>query len=480
MIRRSIRFSPIIPFATSFLVFALALPWAIGQETAGTSPSQKVTGPSLPDLSVPTPSPLLQEATSTPHDALKTAENEKLTNKSASESTPVPESEDKVNKAAPTPEPASKPSLSKEMTELRDRLRQALAVGYRLPFNTRDNTPSEILDFCLAFGCFAEITDGSSGQKVNGVGALCWNYPCNGYQLFMADENRIMPRIGYGLQRQPSEFLAFLAMSMVNSDYEIRVNEKRGSVADLVNYEKQTCQSGTNLAFKLTGLAYYVPANDSWKNQNGETWSVERLIREELARTPDPSTSDVTDRLMGLSFAVHRQIKRKQPVEGVFRKAQDHLNDYQQYALTLQNADGTWHAEFFALKGNSNDLTGTLRATGRILEWLTFSLPEDQLKDPRTLRSVAYVAQLLASRGASWNLSTMTPRDIDAVMHACQALSTYDQRVFRPLEAETSAEEVKKTKNASLQTPVKLNRFTAHAIGAGSDGSDQSLRSTPE
>lgn len=456
--RHSLNIRSVLPVGSCLLALALALPYATSQEPASTSPSTSMAAElQLPDLSVP--------SSATPEEAA--AVNQK-------EPKPVAASQaDKKSKEEPAAKPSEKseptgkkesaekpnPTLSKEMTELRDRVRQALDVGYRFPFNTRDNTPSEIMDFCLAYGCFAEITDGASGQKLNGVGALCWNYPCGGYRLFIVDDNRVMPRVGYGLQRRPGQFLAFLALSMVNSDYELRVDNKRGTVADLVDYEKSTCRSGTNLAYQLIGLAYYLSEDDSWTDPSGATWSVERLVREELARTPDASTCDVTDRLMGLSFAVHRRIKRELPVEGVFLKAQEHLREYQQYALDLQNADGTWNAEFFAMKGNSSDLTGTLRATGRILEWLAFSLPEDQLQDPRVLRSVAYVAQLLTSRGASWNLRTMTPRDIDTVMSACQALSTYDQRVFRPLDPEKPAKDA--SQNASRPTPVKLNRFTA-------------------
>lgn len=419
--RRSSGLRSFLPVLGSLLVLALALSPSRGQELPG-----------VPASEGPTAKP---QAEATKGDAKKTD----------------PES------AA-----ASKPTLSKEMTELRDRVRQAVGVGYRLPFNTRDNTPGEIMDFCLAYGCLAEVADGASAQKLNGVGALCWNYPCRGYQLFLFDDGRFMPRVGYGLQRQPSEFLAFLALSMVNADYELHADKHRGTVADLVDYEKSSCQSGGNLSFKLIGLSYYVPEGETWQTKSGEKWSVERLVREELRRSPDLSTSDATNRLMALSFAVHRRIKRKQPVDGPFRKAQEHVSDYHQYALNLQNPDGSWNGEFFAMKGASNDLAASLRSTGHIAEWLVYSLPDDRLQDPQVLRSVAYLAQVLNSRGSGWNLGMMAPRDIDAVMHATLALSTYDQRVFRPFDPETPSEDAKKAaKNASLQVPDRPNPYAA-------------------
>jgi len=419
--RRSSDLRSFVPVLGSLLVFAIPLSPSFGQELSGVPASEN-----------PTAKP---QAEAKKSDAKKTEQESAAT---------------------------SKPTLSKEMTELRDRVRQGVGVGYRLPFNTRDNTPGEIMDFCLACGCLAEVADGASAQKLNGVGALCWNYPCRGYQILLFDDGRFMPRVGYGLQRQPGEFLAFLALSMVNSDYQLRVDTHRGTVADLVDYEKSSCQSGGNLSFKLIGLAYYVPEGETWQNRSGEKWSVERLVREELGRTPDLSTPDATNRLMALSFAVQRRIKRKQPVEGPFRKAQAHVTDYHQYALNLQNSDGSWNGEFFAMKGASSDLTASLRATGRIVEWLVYSLPEDRLQDPQVLRSVNYLAQVLANRGTGWNLSMMAPRDIDAVMHATWALSTYDQRVFRPFDPETPSEDAKKaTKSASLQTPARPTAKTS-------------------
>jgi hypothetical protein len=377
------------------------------------------------------------------------------------------ENQAKPEAAKPAPEApsASKPSLSKPMSELRDRVRQTLGLCYRLPVNTRDSTPAEIMDFCAGFGCYAEITDAATGKKINGVGALCWNYSCAGYQLFMPNTNAPVARVGYGLQRQPGEMLAFLAMAMVNPDYEMRAGTFRGTVADLVAQEKLTCRSGSNLSLKLLGLSYYVADDGTWKDQAGQEWSIERLIGEELDRKPDVSSPDVTNRLLGLSFALHRRAKRGLPIEGVYQRAQDHVSQYQPYALDLQNADGSWNSEFFALKGPSSDFTGTVRSTGRILEWLAFSLPEDRLQEAKVVRSVNYLADLLGKQAPSWNLASLTPRDIEAVMHAVHALSIYDQRVFSPFDAQTPAGDAKKSAQV---LPARPNRYAVKPAPATS------------
>ena len=58
-----------------------------------------------------------------------------------------------------------------------------------------------------------QTADGN--QPVNGITCLCWNYPCDGFQVLIGDQGRVAARIGYGYQEHPGEFLAMLAMSRV-------------------------------------------------------------------------------------------------------------------------------------------------------------------------------------------------------------------------------------------------------------------------
>jgi len=134
------------------------------------------------------------------------------------------------------------PQLSPEMTALRDNLRKALALVARQPLNTRDNTAGDVIQLSLALGCDANVGyNGPSGKKINAIGCLCWNYPCAGYRLLRTGGGPVMARVGYGLQAHPAQFLAVLAQSRVPADYEIRVGEDHGTVADLVEFEKLNC-----------------------------------------------------------------------------------------------------------------------------------------------------------------------------------------------------------------------------------------------
>ncbi len=337
---------------------------------------------------------------------------------------------------------AVQPQLSPQMAAVRDAVRAALARLANHPFNTRDNTPAQVMELCLAFGCDAKIGyGGSSGKKVNALGVLCWNYPCAGYRLLRESEGRALGRVGYGLQTRPSQFLAVLAQARVPIDYQIRVSDFQGTVADLVEFEKLNCRSGDDLSHTLIGLAHYLEDDQSWENDLEEEWSVERLVREEAARSASTSDPDVTDRLMGLSYAVDRRKQRGEPLDGVFLQAAEHVNKFHDYALSVQNPDGTWHPSFFAYRGTSREASGALRSTGHVLEWLVFSLPEERLEDPRVVRSVAYVAKLLGSKGARWSATSMSDPDFAALMRAVHALSMYDRRVFQAAAPERAPAE---------------------------------------
>nr|AHC53914.1 hypothetical protein [uncultured bacterium] len=331
---------------------------------------------------------------------------------------------------------ASARKLSPAMTTLRDRIRQVEAQYFRQPVNTGDNTAAEVIAFCLAFGCDAEIRYGNSaGNPMSGVGCLAFGYPCSGYQvLTVGDSSAIVARVGYGLQEHPGEFLAMLAQAAVPASYEIRVGDRRGSVADLVESEKGTCQAGTDLAHRLIGLSFYLRNGETWRGRTGEEWSVERVLREELARNPANDCCDVAHHLLALSFAVQRRQRESKPMDGQYRRAEKYVRDLQEYALGLANADGSWHPGFFAARGTTRDNPGQLRSTGHLLEWLAFSLPEEKLEDPRVVRSVTYVATLLAEPYARWNVTASTPREIDSVMHAVCALRIYDRRAFKSFE----------------------------------------------
>jgi len=333
--------------------------------------------------------------------------------------------------AAKIPAPARLP-LSPQMAALRDRVRAVLASHFREPINTDDNSPAQILSFCLAFGCDTEIRYGNAaGSTMSGIGCLCYDYPCAGYRMLRVSDGKVMARVGYALQESPGEMLAVLAQSAVPDNYEIRAGQWRGHVSDLVEAEKLSCVPGIDLSQKLIGLSYYLPDGATWKNARGDEWSLERLVREELNRSPASDGPEATDHLMGLAYALDRHTRDGRTAAGQYERARKFLAEYEDFALGLQNTDGSWNPAVFSAKGSGRELVGVLRATGHILEWLVSSLPEDRLQDRRVLLSMNYVTSLIENSYGQSNVPSTSTREITALMHALHALRVYDHRVFQ-------------------------------------------------
>lgn len=323
----------------------------------------------------------------------------------------------------------AKHRLTTAQAALRNQVRQTLAGFQKQPFDTRQNTAGDIMDFCLAYGCNTEITlyNASGERRANGITCLCWNFPCGGYEPLTVNEGHVAARLGFGAQSQPSQLLATLAFARVQANYPLRAESTVRTVADLVESEKLGCREGTDMSLKLVGLSYF--AEDStWKNDKDEEWSVEKIVRAELNR-PAMNASDAgLNRLLGLACANYRRVKRNQPVDGQYARAEKYLADFNKFAFNVQNADGSW-GYFLAARGSSKDPIASLRSTAYVLEWLTLSLPEEQLGDTRVTAAVNYVVQGLNTQ-RNRAASSLPSREINSVARALHGLSIYDDRFY--------------------------------------------------
>lgn len=333
---------------------------------------------------------------------------------------------------APPAKPAKE--LSQAQAALRDRVRRVLAMHQKQTFNTRDNSATEIMGYCQGYGCATEVSlEGPNGKRINGITSLCWGYPCAGYELLGRSKDRIAARIGYGYQQHPGEFLAMLAISRVPPDYQVRVGTDTRTVADIVEAEKLACRAGADLSLALIGLSYYVDEPE-WKNDLGETWSIDQILKNEVAQPVVTAPEGGLNRLMGLSYAVARRAKRGQPIDGQFQRAKKYVSDFHEFAIQLQNPDGSWGPQFLAAKSVSQDAASQLRSTGRVLEWLAMSLPDEKIDDAPIGVAADYVVRLLSSQRYLSNAPALPTREIVSMGHAIHALNVYDDRVFKPAD----------------------------------------------
>jgi hypothetical protein len=309
-------------------------------------------------------------------------------------------------------------------TRLNQYVRHVLDDYYQRPMNTRDDGPWSMLHWSIAYGVDAQVRiGGPQGDPITAIGWLCWNRPAAGQRLMLHRGGDLVLPIAPGMQGHHGQFLSMLAQAGVMSTYSVRVGNRELSVADLVEHEKRTCRSGMELTFKLTGLAHYLTSQETWQNDQGEPWSVGRLLIEELRQPINRHVACCggTHRLFAWNYAVHRRRREGLPIDGPWETAAQRTRAYQRRAFQLQNRDGSFSTAWLDRPENQNDATRKLTTSGHILEWLVFSLPDERLTDPRLERGVQFVADLLyENRGANWHRG--------ALGHSLHALALYEQR----------------------------------------------------
>ena len=315
---------------------------------------------------------------------------------------------------------------SPKMTALRDKIHKTLDVYYRRPVNSASRTPWALIHWTVAFGADTQVRRGGpTGEPITAVGWLCFNGNSAGQSILRVDgSGRLAVQNGPGVQGHDGQLLAVLAQSRINTEYPMRVGGKKFTIADLVEYEKRTCRAGSELTFKLIGLSHYLPPNATWKNDSGETWNVQRLIREELAQSVRGAACGGSHRMMGFGYAVRTRRAQGEPMVGEFRRAEIFVNDYFDYTFKLQNADGSLSTSWFQGRGSSSDAARRVQTTGHMLEWLVYSLPHDRLQDERVVRAVDHLSGLLQqSPNRNWKIGPLG--------HALHALVIYEHRVFK-------------------------------------------------
>ena len=355
------------------------------------------------------------------------------------------------------------------MVDLRERMRDCLDWYYYHPENTGQRSCWGIMHSFIAYGADTYIeVGGTGGTQVNGIGWLCWNQPCNNMRIFYLSNNSIAVREGPGYQGHAGQLLALLAQCRVSRDYVLKVGEREFTVEDLIEYEKLTCEPNSELTFKLIGLMHYCDSDETWTDNRGRQWDMERLIREELAQPVIGAACGGTHRMMGFSYAVRLRRVRGEEFDGQWERARKFVEDYHAYTMSLRNEDGSFSTEWFEGRAADPDIDRRLQTTGHILEWLIYSLPAEELQSPEIVESVDYLTRIMyENRGRAWEIG---PKG-----HALHALVLYDRRVFggserEELSPELMAERVDPPRRRRLvQSPRRA--ISARRAAARSDSS---------
>lgn len=351
----------------------------------------------------------------------------------------VIEDPESIGKSAPSiaPTPALAPNEAARLSKCND----CLSFYLKHPESTSVRSPWAVMHALLAFGPEYELQHGDS--QVNAIGWMCHNGTCRTQRIFTPRGRGFVPNVGAGVQGHEGQFLAILAQSNVPLDYPIQIGANKFKIEDLVRYEMATCKERSELTFKLIGLSYYLDSNKQWRANDGRVWSIQKLIQEELAQPVVGAACGGTHRLMGFSFSVRQRSLQGQPINGQFARADQFVRNYVDYTWTLQNPDGSFSTSWYEGRGNEPNEERKVQTTGHMLEWLMYTLPDNEINQPRVQKSIDFLlSKIYDKKEHKWPIG---PRG-----HATRAVALYQARYQEILK---SSPDLLKPKAITAVTP---------------------------
>jgi hypothetical protein len=318
------------------------------------------------------------------------------------------------------------PPQSRRLERLRLGITRTLAAYQRRPLNTAQHSPWEVMHGFIAFGIPTQLrVGGPGGTPVNAIGWMNTGGKCRGQVMMVPAGDYPKALYGIGVQGHSSQYLAILAQCRVSRHSPITLQSKSYTVSDLIEQEKLSCKAGTELTFTLIAMAHYLHTDAEWENREGETWSLPRLMEEEIEQPIRGVACGGTHRLFGLSYGCHRRLRATGQLDGVYRRADKYVRDYQVLALSkLQNRDGSFSTEWFKYPADrDDDIDRKVQTTGHILEWLVASLDQEMLYHSRVVAAVEFLTSALAREpNRAWKIGPLG--------HALHALNIYQERVW--------------------------------------------------
>jgi hypothetical protein len=316
-------------------------------------------------------------------------------------------------------------------------LDRTLEATYQRRLNLKEHAAWQILHGALAFGREFRVEEEPGGAWIpaldhilNGGKMSGWTVepgvilePSTGRRGLRA----LLEQGSKTGQGHVDQWLAILAQCNLPAEQQIKVGEDVFQMADYVGQVQWDVARNLDQEFSWTliGLSSYLPIGAEWIAQDGQTWSIERLVEAELQQDLSTSACGGTHRMIGLALALNQRLSQSGSLEGVWLDAEQRVQQAIADARRYQNADGSFSTNYFSRGSRSPDLAQNLGATGHVLEFLTLALTQDQLEEAWVQRAALYVCDLLEQ-------TRDVPLECGALYHAAHGLVIYRERLFGP------------------------------------------------
>ena len=304
---------------------------------------------------------------------------------------------------------------------------------YERQLNTVDHGAWQVLHGVLAYQEHFPVRIGHTDTTQSAVKYLLNGGALNGWQ-FRPGQRLENGRIGLRAVMQPGtkrgqghsdQWLAILAQCNFPIDQEIVTGGRKYTISDLISQVQLDVSDNMEREYSWTliGFALYLDPNTTWTANDGDEWSIARLIEIELDQDLNESACGGSHRLIGVTMALNEYVKKGGELTGIWATADARVHDAVRIARQTQNEDGSFSPNYFARRGQTVDMATRLATTGHILEFLALAMPKKELE--------AEWAQRAADNLAGLFLDTEEiSLECGALYHAAHGLALYRDSVF--------------------------------------------------
>jgi hypothetical protein len=323
------------------------------------------------------------------------------------------------NLLGPQPRPAPPDAL-------RQRIDAAIAQVRSRQLRT-DNGFWTVFHGILGLGPSVKLLNPDTAKEVNALDYIAQGGKLPGLR-FIPSADGLDVETGPGTfvsQGHQDQFVAEMVEWGVSPQRKFVVDGKDHTFDDFLRFSKARASVKTpqELEWALVIIGTRFGTDIAWTNAAGEQLHFEDLVRAELGKDVDKAACGGTHLLFGLTWVYHLHLQHGGETTGVWKEVADRTAVYKNKARELQNGDGSFSTEFFRGRGSAPDLNLRINTTGHVLEWLSLTLSDEELKEPWVQAAASALAVMFLE-------NERTGIEGGSMYHAVHGLLIYTTRVF--------------------------------------------------
>jgi hypothetical protein len=124
-------------------------------------------------------------------------------------------------------------------------------------------------------------------------------------------------------------------------------------------------------------------------------------------------------------MAVNHRLAEGGALTGGWKMADEFIRKSADIARKYQNPNGSFSSNYFMRPGMSDDLANALSTTGHTLEFLTYALTDEEIRQPWVQRAVERLCEMFEA-------TKDYPLECGGLYHSVHGLAIYRERLFGP------------------------------------------------